>query len=174
MIRQFELVEKVKAYDPNADEDAINRAYVYSMKMHGTQKRASGDPYFVHPLEVANILTDLKLDTATIVTALLHDTVEDTGASVEEIEKLFGKEIAQLVDGVTKLGKIESQALSRIFSNPSRIMPPQVAAGGRTPRPMKLSDASMRIAVASHNEPMTRISAMMFGRIWTAMMRRSE
>ncbi len=110
MIRQFELVEKVKAYDPTADEDIINRAYVYSMKMHGTQKRASGDPYFVHPLEVANILTDMKLDTATIATALLHDTVEDTLATLEDIEKHFGGEIKGLVDGVTKLSRIETKS----------------------------------------------------------------
>jgi guanosine-3',5'-bis(diphosphate) 3'-pyrophosphohydrolase len=110
MIRQFELVERVKAYDPEADEDALNRAYVFSMKAHGLQKRASGDPYFSHPLEVAGVLTGMKLDTATIVTALLHDTVEDTLATVEEIEKLFGPEIAALVDGVTKLSKIELQS----------------------------------------------------------------
>jgi len=110
MIRQFELVEKVKSYDPSADEDVINRAYVYSMKMHGTQKRASGDPYFIHPLEVANILTDLKLDTATIATALLHDTVEDTLATLEDIEKHFGPEIKGLVDGVTKLSRIETKS----------------------------------------------------------------
>jgi len=110
MIRQFELVERVKAYDPEADEDALNRAYVFSMKAHGLQKRASGDPYFSHPLEVAGVLTGMKLDTATIVTALLHDTVEDTLATVEEIEKLFGPEIASLVDGVTKLSKIELQS----------------------------------------------------------------
>ncbi|HTI87807.1 MAG TPA: bifunctional (p)ppGpp synthetase/guanosine-3',5'-bis(diphosphate) 3'-pyrophosphohydrolase, partial [Alphaproteobacteria bacterium] len=87
-----------------------NRAYVFSMKAHGLQKRASGDPYFSHPLEVAGVLTGMKLDTATIVTALLHDTVEDTLATVEEIEKLFGPEIASLVDGVTKLSKIELQS----------------------------------------------------------------
>ncbi|MGE5539095.1 MAG: RelA/SpoT family protein [Gemmatimonas sp.] len=110
MIRQFELVERVKAYDPEADEDALNRAYVFSMKAHGLQKRASGDPYFSHPLEVAGVLTGMKLDTATIVTALLHDTVEDTLATVEEIEKLFGPEIGALVDGVTKLSKIELQS----------------------------------------------------------------
>jgi guanosine-3',5'-bis(diphosphate) 3'-pyrophosphohydrolase len=107
MIRQFELVEKVKSYDPNADEDALNRAYVFAMKAHGAQKRASGDPYFSHPLEVAGILCDMKLDTATIITALLHDTVEDTDATLEEIERLFGKEIAELVNGVTKLTRIE-------------------------------------------------------------------
>ena len=110
MIRQFELVERVKSYDPEADEEALNRAYVFSMKAHGQQKRASGDPYFSHPLEVAGILTGMKLDTATIVTALLHDTVEDTLATTEEIEKQFGPEISSLVDGVTKLSKIELQS----------------------------------------------------------------
>ncbi len=110
MIRQFELVETVKAYNPQADEDLINRAYVYAMKAHGSQVRASGDPYFSHPLEVAGILTSYRLDTATIVTSLLHDTVEDTGATVEEVEKLFGNEIAKLVDGVTKLTQIEEQS----------------------------------------------------------------
>lgn len=110
MIRQFELVEKVKSYDPNADEDALNRAYVFAMKAHGSQKRASGDPYFSHPLEVAGILTDMKLDTASIITALLHDTVEDTDATLEDIEKLFGKEVRDLVNGVTKLTRIEVQS----------------------------------------------------------------
>lgn len=109
MLRQYELVDLVKAYDPDMDEDALNRAYVYAMKMHGTQTRASGDPYFSHPLEVAGILTDLKMDTASIITALLHDTVEDTPATLEEIEKLFGKDISRLVDGVTKLSKIKFQ-----------------------------------------------------------------
>ncbi len=112
MIRQFELVEKVKAYDPGADEDALNRAYVFAMKAHGAQTRASGDPYFSHPLEVAGILTSLKLDTASIVTALLHDTVEDTDTRIEDIEKLFGKDVARLVDGVTKLSRIELQSES--------------------------------------------------------------
>ena len=110
MIRQFELVERVKTYDPGADEDALNRAYVFSMKLHGAQKRASGDPYFSHPLEVAGILTQMKLDGASIVTALLHDTVEDTVATLEEIEDLFGQEIARLVDGVTKLSQLELQS----------------------------------------------------------------
>jgi guanosine-3',5'-bis(diphosphate) 3'-pyrophosphohydrolase len=110
MIRQFELVERVKAYDPGADEEAINRAYVFSMKVHGAQKRASGDPYFSHPLEVAGILTHYKLDGASIVTALLHDTVEDTLTTLPEIERLFGPQIARLVDGVTKLSRIELQS----------------------------------------------------------------
>lgn len=107
MLRQYELVDRVLGYDPNADEALINRAYVYAMKQHGSQMRASGDPYFSHPIEVAGILTDLKLDTATIVTALLHDTIEDTGATVGELADLFGFEIANLVDGVTKLTRIE-------------------------------------------------------------------
>ena len=110
MIRQFELVETVKSYDPNADEDLINRAYVYAMKAHGSQTRASGDPYFSHPLEVAGILTGYRLDAATIATALLHDVVEDTGATLEELESLFGEEVAKLVDGVTKLTQIELQS----------------------------------------------------------------
>ncbi|MBI3441323.1 MAG: bifunctional (p)ppGpp synthetase/guanosine-3',5'-bis(diphosphate) 3'-pyrophosphohydrolase [Proteobacteria bacterium] len=110
MIRQYELVELVKAYDPHMNEDLINRAYVYAMKMHGTQTRASGDPYFSHPLEVAGILTEMKMDTASICTALLHDTVEDTLATPEDIKRLFGDEIARLVDGVTKLSRIEFQS----------------------------------------------------------------
>src|SRR5690348_5667951 len=107
LMRQTELVERVKAYDPEADEALLNKAYVYAMKAHGKQFRASGDPYFAHPLEVAAILTDLKLDVATIVTALLHDTIEDTLATYEDIKSTFGDEIAGLVDGVTKLSQLE-------------------------------------------------------------------
>ncbi len=110
MMRQFELVERVKSYDPGADEDAINRAYVFAMKMHGSQLRASGDPYFSHPIEVAGILTKYRLDSSSIITALLHDTIEDTPATLEEIERLFGREIGRLVDGVTKLNRIELQS----------------------------------------------------------------
>ncbi|NMW32139.1 bifunctional (p)ppGpp synthetase/guanosine-3',5'-bis(diphosphate) 3'-pyrophosphohydrolase [Altererythrobacter sp. RZ02] len=108
MLRQYELVERVLSYDPNADEALLNRAYVYTVQKHGTQKRASGDPYFSHPVEVAGLMTDLQLDQETIITALLHDTVEDTLATIEDIEKHFGKEVARLVDGVTKLSKIEA------------------------------------------------------------------
>ena len=110
MIRQYELVERVKAYDPSTDEDAVNRAYVFAMRAHGSQIRASGDPYFSHPLEVAGILTDMRLDHGTIITALLHDTVEDTKATVRDIENLFGKEVGRLVDGVTKLNRIDLQS----------------------------------------------------------------
>jgi len=110
MIRQYELIDRIKAYDPDVNEDLVNRAYIYAMKMHGAQKRASGDLYFSHPLEVAGIMTEMKMDAATICTALLHDTVEDTVATLEDIKSLFGDEVARLVDGVTKLSRIEFQS----------------------------------------------------------------
>lgn len=109
-LRQFELVERVKDYDPSADEALINRAYVYATKMHGSQKRHSGDPYFAHPIEVAGILTEYRLDTATIVAGLLHDTIEDTNATRDEIERLFGPSVADLVEGVTKLSQLQISA----------------------------------------------------------------
>ncbi|MGY8711762.1 bifunctional (p)ppGpp synthetase/guanosine-3',5'-bis(diphosphate) 3'-pyrophosphohydrolase [Bradyrhizobium sp. 18BD] len=107
MMRQYDLVERVRSYNPNTNEDLLNRAYVYAMKAHGSQTRASGDPYFSHPLEVAAILTDLKLDDATIVAALLHDTIEDTEATRAEIDQIFGSEIGALVEGLTKLKRLE-------------------------------------------------------------------
>src|SRR6478752_3039047 len=107
MMRQFELVDRVKQYNPGANEDLLNRAYVYAMRAHGEQRRASGDPYFSHPLQVAAILTDLKLDDATIAAALLHDTIEDTDATRAEIDRLFGHEIGHLVEGLTKLKKLD-------------------------------------------------------------------
>ena len=113
MLRQYELIERVKSYDPDADEAMINRAYVFSMKAHGAQTRASGDPYYSHPIEVAGILTELHLDDETIVTAILHDTIEDTLATPEEIEERFGANVARLVDGVTKLSRIEAQSESQ-------------------------------------------------------------
>ncbi len=107
IMRQYELIDRVRRYNPNTDEALLNRAYVYAMKAHGEQKRASGDPYFSHPLEVAAILTDLKLDDATIAAALLHDTIEDTEATRSEIDKVFGPDIGKLVDGLTKLKKLD-------------------------------------------------------------------
>jgi GTP diphosphokinase / guanosine-3',5'-bis(diphosphate) 3'-diphosphatase len=107
MTRQYELVERVKSYEPDADEALLNRAYVYAMKAHGNQKRASGAPFFSHPLEVAAILAEMRLDDATIATALLHDTIEDTGATRSEIDALFGPEIGSLVDGLTKIKKLD-------------------------------------------------------------------
>ena len=107
MMRQYELVERVKRYDPGADEELLNRAYVYAMMAHGTQKRASGEAFVAHPLEVAAILTDLRLDVATIVAAVLHDTIEDTEATLEEINRIFGPEIGSLVDGLTKIKRLD-------------------------------------------------------------------
>ena len=110
MLRQYELVELVKSYDPDADEDALNRAYVFAMKKHGAQLRESGDPYYSHPIEVAGILTKFKLDCSSIIAGLLHDTVEDTDTTIEEIQQLFGKQVAAIVDGVTKLAMIEQKS----------------------------------------------------------------
>jgi GTP diphosphokinase / guanosine-3',5'-bis(diphosphate) 3'-diphosphatase len=107
MMRQYDLIERVKQYNPTANEDLLNRAYVYAMRAHGEQTRASGDPYISHPLEVAAILTELKLDDATIAAALLHDTIEDTDATRAEIDRLFGHEIGLLVEGLTKLKRLE-------------------------------------------------------------------
>jgi GTP diphosphokinase / guanosine-3',5'-bis(diphosphate) 3'-diphosphatase len=107
MMRQYELVERVRRYNPSADEDLLNRAYVFAMKAHGSQKRASGDPYFSHPLEVAAILTEFKVDDATIVAAMLHDTIEDTTVTRADVDKSFGEEIGGLVDGLTKLSKLD-------------------------------------------------------------------
>ncbi|MBP7710278.1 MAG: bifunctional (p)ppGpp synthetase/guanosine-3',5'-bis(diphosphate) 3'-pyrophosphohydrolase [Rickettsiales bacterium] len=108
MISPSELIAKIRTYHPNLNEPLIQKAYLFSKASHGNQKRHSGDPYFSHPLEVAQILIALKLDQSSIITALLHDVVEDTEVTLEEIEKDFGEEVARLVDGVTKLGKIES------------------------------------------------------------------
>ena len=107
MMRQYELVDRVRKYNPQADEELLNRAYVYAMKAHGVQKRASGDPYFSHPLEVAAILTDMRLDDATIVAAVLHDTIEDTESTREDIDRTFGREIGKLVEGLTKLRRLD-------------------------------------------------------------------
>ncbi len=106
-MRQYELVERVQRYKPDVNEALLNKAYVYAMQKHGMQKRASGDPYFAHPLEVAAILTDLKLDDASIAVALLHDTIEDTDATRAEIDQMFGAEIGTLVDGLTKIERLQ-------------------------------------------------------------------
>jgi len=110
VLRQVELIEKVKSYDPNVEEELLNKAYVFSMRAHGSQKRASGDPYFSHPLEVAGILADHKFDSKTIITALLHDVVEDTTFNLLDIKTNFGNEISSLVDGVTKLSNFEGRS----------------------------------------------------------------
>ncbi len=107
---QFDIVQRVREYDPTADESALKRAYMFAIKAHGSQRRASGDPYISHPIEVAHILTNMRLDHNTIITALLHDTVEDTKVTINDIRTLFGDEVARLVDGVTKLTRIELQS----------------------------------------------------------------
>src|SRR5450432_661026 len=107
MMRHNELVERVRQYNPKTNEALLNRAYVYAMKAHGEQRRASGAPYISHPIEVAAILTDLKLDDATIAAALLHDTIEDTATTRSEIDSLFGPDIGALVEGLTKLNRLD-------------------------------------------------------------------
>ena len=112
MLNSDELINKVKVYNKFLNPEKLNKAYDFAVKAHSNQKRASGDPYSVHPIEVANILTDLKLDSATITTGLLHDTIEDTFATYETIKGEFGDEVADLVDGVTKISVLENTASS--------------------------------------------------------------
>jgi len=106
MVRLTNILEKVKGYHPRADTDLINKAYVYASRAHQGQMRKSGDAYFVHPVSVADIIADMRLDASSVCAALLHDVVEDCEASVNDIETVFGEEVAFLVDGVTKLGKV--------------------------------------------------------------------
>ena len=180
LMRQATLVERVRAYDPDADESTLNRAYVFAMQAHGPQTRASGDPYFSHPLEVAGILTDLKLDTATIATALLHDTVEDTSATIQDIETNFGAEIAGLVDGVTKLSQLElfsertKQAenfrkLMLAMSNDIRVLLVKLADRLHNMRTIShLKDAEARLRIAQET---IEIYAPLAGRIGMQNMR---
>ncbi len=110
MLNSDELINKVKDYNKFLNPEKLDKAYNFAVKAHKSQKRASGDPYSVHPIEVANILTELKLDSATITTGLLHDTIEDTFATYETIKQEFGDEVADLVDGVTKISEFENSA----------------------------------------------------------------
>ena len=109
MIEQAELIKQMKNYTTDLDENLVEKAYQFAKTMHEGQTRASGEPYYTHPVEVAGILGDMRMDMATIITAILHDTLEDTPATFEDLEKQFGKEIATLVSGVSKLTKIESK-----------------------------------------------------------------
>ena len=109
MLNQFDLIEKVKIYNPFLNYKALSKAYTFALNAHVNQKRDSGDPYLIHPVAVADILCDLKLDSATITTGLLHDTIEDTKATYSTVEKEFGKEVADLVDGVTKISQLEGK-----------------------------------------------------------------
>ncbi len=112
MLNSDELINKVKSYNKFLNPETLSKAYDFAVKVHKDQKRKSGDPYVIHPVAVANILTELKLDSATIATGLLHDTIEDTYATYKTIEEQFGKEVADLVDGVTKISVFENQAIS--------------------------------------------------------------
>ena len=124
MLNSNELINKVKVYNKFLNHEKLDKAYNFAVKAHQNQKRASGDPYSVHPIEVANILTELKLDSATIATGLLHDTIEDTHATYQTIKEEFGIEVADLVDGVTKISEFENQAISNskaclLYTSPS-------------------------------------------------------
>jgi len=112
MLNSEELINKVKVYNKFLNPEKLNKAYNFAIRAHKNQKRDSGDPYSIHPIAVANILTELKLDSATIATGLLHDTIEDTHATYETIKNEFGQEVADLVDGVTKISVFENQATS--------------------------------------------------------------
>ena len=109
MLNEQQLINKIKVYNNFIDVDKLKKAYEFAESAHATQKRHSGDPYISHPIAVANILAELRLDGPTITTALLHDTIEDTNITYQDVETKFGKEIADLVDGVTKLSKLENQ-----------------------------------------------------------------
>ncbi len=156
MMRQYELVERVQKYDPNADEDLLNRAYVYAMKAHGTQTRASGEAYFNHPLEVAAILVDMKLDAATIAAALLHDTVEDTEATHLELVEKFGPDIAALVDGLTKIKKLDMMTKEATQAENLRKL---LLAMSRDIRVLlvKLADRLHNMRTLSHVKPEKRL-----------------
>ena len=112
MLNSDDLIKKVKTYNKFFNPTTLEKAYDFALKAHEKQKRDEGSPYIIHPIAVANILTELKLDSATIATGLLHDTIEDTHATYQTIEEQFGKEVADLVDGVTKISVFENQAIS--------------------------------------------------------------
>ena len=108
MVRRFEdIVERVEAYDPGADLDLLRRAYVFSAREHRNQTRRSGEPYLVHPIEVAYVLAELKLDLPSVVAGLLHDVVEDTLTTLDTVASHFGADVAHIVDGVTKISKLK-------------------------------------------------------------------
>jgi RelA/SpoT family (p)ppGpp synthetase len=155
MMRQYDLIERVRRYNPNASEALLNRAYVYAMKAHGEQKRASGDPYFSHPLEVAAILTDLKLDDATIAAALLHDTIEDTATTRAEIDQMFGAEIGRLVEGLTKLKKLDLVTREAKQAENLRRLLLSIADDVRVLL-VKLADRLHNMRTLSHVPPETR------------------
>jgi GTP pyrophosphokinase len=155
MMRQYELTERVLSYDAKADEAMLNRAYVYAMKKHGDQKRRNGDPYFSHPLEVAAILTGLKLDDATIATALLHDVIEDTDTTRAEIDELFGPKIAELVDGLTKIRRLDLVSKKAEQAENFRKLLLAISSDIRVLL-VKLADRLHNMRTLEHNSPESR------------------
>src|SRR5580700_5923358 len=154
-MRQYELIDRVKQYNPATNEDLLNRAYVYAMKAHGKQQRDSGDPYFSHPLQVAAILTDLKLDDATIAAALLHDTIEDTDATRAEIDRVFGHDIGRLVEGLTKLKKLDLVSKEAKQAENLRKLLLAIAADVRVLL-IKLADRLHNMRTLAHRPPEAR------------------
>ena len=155
MMRQYELIDRVKQYNSATNEDLLNRAYVYAMRAHGEQRRESGDPYFSHPLEVAGILTDLKLDDATIAAALLHDTIEDTEATRAEIDRVFGHDIGRLVEGLTKLKKLDLVSKEAKQAENLRKLLLAIAADVRVLL-IKLADRLHNMRTLTHRPPEAR------------------
>jgi len=155
LMRQYELIDRVKQYNPATNEDLLNRAYVYAMRAHGEQRRESGDPYFSHPLEVAAILTDLKLDDATIAAALLHDTIEDTAATRAEIDRVFGHDIGRLVEGLTKLKKLDLVSKEAKQAENLRKLLLAIAADVRVLL-IKLADRLHNMRTLAHRPPEAR------------------
>src|SRR5438270_8558109 len=155
MIRLNDILEKVSAYHPDADVDLVKKAYVYSAKVHQGQVRKSGEPYLVHPLEVAGLLADLKLDEASIVAGLLHDTIEDTLAKPEEIRELFGQEVLDLVEGVTKLGTFQSSQAVSIEEKQAENFRKMLVAMAKDIRVIlvKLADRTHNMRTLEHMRP---------------------
>ena len=110
MINNSDLIKQIKSYNKFLNSESLNKAYNFALEAHQNQKREEGVPYIIHPVEVAKILTDLKLDSATITTGLLHDTIEDTKVTYDNVKKEFGEEVANLVEGVTKISQLETKA----------------------------------------------------------------
>ena len=155
MIRLNDILEKVSGYHPDADLDLVKKAYVYSAKVHQGQVRKSGEPYLIHPLEVAGILADLKLDEASIVAGLLHDTIEDTLAKPEEIKELFGAEVLDLVEGVTKLGTFGMSQQASVEEKQAENFRKMLVAMAKDIRVIlvKLADRTHNMRTLEHMKP---------------------
>jgi guanosine-3',5'-bis(diphosphate) 3'-pyrophosphohydrolase len=155
MIRLNDILEKVSGYHPDADLDLIKKAYVYSAKVHQGQVRKSGEPYLIHPLEVAGVLADLKLDEASIVAGLLHDTIEDTLAKPDEIKELFGAEILDLVEGVTKLGTFGMSQQASVEEKQAENFRKMLVAMAKDIRVIlvKLADRTHNMRTLEHMKP---------------------